>query len=61
MFFGSKLNFKSVTAAETTALISWSTLQHGDRIGGVIFNESSLQGSAPQTFQQISDAFIQPG
>lgn len=48
LFFGSKLNFKSVTAAETAALISWSTLQHGDRIGGVIFNESSLQEIRPK-------------
>ena len=48
MFFGSRLNFKSVTAAETAALISWATLQHGDRIGGVIFNEDSLTEIRPK-------------
>ena len=48
MFFGSQLNFKSVTAAETAAMISWATLQHGDRIGGVIFNEQDLTEIRPK-------------
>lgn len=48
MFFGSQLNFKSVTAAEAAALISWATLQHGDRIGGVIFNERNLTEIRPK-------------
>ena len=48
MFFGSQLNFKSVTAAEAAAMISWATLQHGDRIGGVIFNEQNLTEVRPK-------------
>lgn len=48
LFFGSQLNFKSVTAAETAAMISWATLQHGDRIGGVIFNEQNLTEIRPK-------------
>ncbi len=48
MFFGSRLNFKSVTAAEISALIAWATLNHGDRIGGVIFNEQELQETRPK-------------
>ena len=48
MFFGSQLNFKSVTAAEAAAMISWATLQHGDRIGGVIFNEQNLTEIRPK-------------
>ena len=48
MFFGSQLNFKSVTAAEISALIAWATLNHGDRIGGVIFNEHELQETRPK-------------
>ena len=48
MFFGSRLNFKSVTAAEVAALIAWATLHHGDRIGGVIFNEHEWQEVRPR-------------
>lgn len=48
MFFGSQHNFKSVTAAEISALIAWATLSHGDRIGGVIFNEQELQETRPK-------------
>ena len=48
MFFGSRLNFKSVTAAEISALIAWATLSHGDRIGGVVFNEYELRETRPK-------------
>ena len=48
LFFGSQLNFKSVTAAEAAGIISWATLQHGDRIGGVLFNEESLTEVRPK-------------
>lgn len=48
LFFGSKLNFKSVTACETAAMLSWATLFHNDRIGGVIFNEDTLTSIQPQ-------------
>ncbi|RRJ84852.1 DUF58 domain-containing protein [Aestuariirhabdus litorea] len=36
MFFGSHLNFKSVTAAECAAALAWAALEHGDRIGGLL-------------------------
>ncbi len=48
MFFGSQLNFKSVTAAEVAALIAWATLSHGDRIGGLIFNDKDLHETRPK-------------
>ena len=48
MFFGSQLNFKSVTAAEISSLIAWATLSHGDRIGGVVFNEYELRETRPK-------------
>ncbi|WP_034837857.1 DUF58 domain-containing protein [Endozoicomonas numazuensis] len=48
MFFGSQLNFKSVTAAEAGALLAWATLQHSDRIGGLIFDEQSLSEIRPK-------------
>ena len=36
LFFGSQLNFKSVTAIEAMALFAWSALYHGDRVGALI-------------------------
>ncbi|WP_422138399.1 DUF58 domain-containing protein [Endozoicomonas sp. ALC020] len=48
MFFGSQLNFKSVTAVEAGALLAWATLQHSDRIGGLIFDEQGLSEIRPK-------------
>ncbi len=42
MFFGSRRAMKSVAAAEATALGAWRTLDAGDRVGGVVFNESEV-------------------
>lgn len=39
MFFGSRLNFKSVTAAQVAALAAWIAFHAGDRVGGVVFDE----------------------
>ncbi len=36
LFFGSQLNFKSVTAVETLALLGWKALQQGDRVGALL-------------------------
>ncbi len=41
MFFGTQQHFKSVLAAKIAALLSWSTAHHGDRLGGLIFSETS--------------------
>src|SRR5690606_436223 len=40
MYFGSQVAFKSVVAAEAAAIICWTTVDNGDRVGGVVFNES---------------------
>ena len=37
MFFGSNRAFKSVAAAEVAALIAWSANEHGDCVGGIVF------------------------
>ncbi|SEB16658.1 Protein of unknown function DUF58 [Paraburkholderia sartisoli] len=42
MFFGSSRAFKSVVAAEAAALAVWMGFAAGDRVGGVIFNDSSV-------------------
>jgi uncharacterized protein (DUF58 family) len=42
MFFGSRLSMKSVTAAQAAAIGAWRVLGVGDRIGGIVFNDSDL-------------------
>jgi uncharacterized protein (DUF58 family) len=42
MFFGSRLNMKSVTAAEIAALAAWRILGAGDRVGGLVLADSGL-------------------
>ena len=39
MFFGTGTRLKSVTAAETAALLAWQYLARGDRVGGMILSE----------------------
>jgi len=41
MFFGSRTAFKSNVAAHIAALVGWATLEHGDRVGGLVFNDTS--------------------
>ncbi|HYQ72225.1 MAG TPA: DUF58 domain-containing protein [Gammaproteobacteria bacterium] len=38
MFFATRGAFKSVIAARAAALIGWAAVQHGDRIGALLFN-----------------------
>lgn len=51
MFFGSRRAMKSVAAAELAALGAWRTLQVGDRVGGIVFNEDRLVDLRPQRSQ----------
>ncbi len=39
MFFGSQRSFKSVVAAQCSALIAWAALDHGDRVGAVVLGD----------------------
>jgi uncharacterized protein (DUF58 family) len=48
MFFGSVHNMKSVTAAETAALGAWRVLAQKDRIGALIFNDTTITEIRPQ-------------
>ena len=41
MFFGSQHNMKSTTAAEAAALIAFSILGAGDRVGGIAFDDDT--------------------
>jgi uncharacterized protein (DUF58 family) len=40
MFFGTRVSMKSVTAAELAALGAWRTIDVGDRVGALIFNDT---------------------
>ncbi len=48
MFFGSRQAFKSVLAAETAALIAWTALERGDRVGGIVFAEKGHREVRPR-------------
>ncbi|MDH4653582.1 DUF58 domain-containing protein [Pseudomonas sp. BN606] len=47
MYFGSRRNFKSVTAAELAALSAWVAFHAGDRVGGLVFNDQRLEHIRP--------------
>jgi uncharacterized protein (DUF58 family) len=48
MFFGSKVTFKSVIAAEAAALIAWTALEGGDRVGGLVFSDTEHSEVRPR-------------
>jgi len=48
MFFGTRNRMKSVTAAELAALAAWRAKDVGDRVGGVVFNDSEMIDHAPK-------------
>ena len=48
MFFGSQHCCKSVLAARLAALLAWSALSRGDRLGGLVFSETQHQDVRPR-------------
>jgi uncharacterized protein (DUF58 family) len=48
MFFGTRRALKSVTAAECAALAAWRVLTQGDRVGGIVFDDSTFTEQRPQ-------------
>lgn len=40
MFYGTRVNMKSVTAAHVAAVAAWRVLDAGDRVGGVVFDDA---------------------
>lgn len=47
MFFATRGAFKSVIAAHTAALIAWSSVQQGDRVGGLVFSDQQQVEQRP--------------
>ncbi len=58
MFFGSKLNMKSVTAAEAAALAAWRIRLQGDRVGGAIFSDDSIAELTPKASSVALNRFL---
>lgn len=48
MFFGSRHCFKSVLATQLAALLCWSALENGDRVGGLVFNDRDHRDVRPR-------------
>ena len=48
MFFASQSMYKSVLASKAAALLAWSSSQHNDRLGGLIFSEQQHSELRPQ-------------
>lgn len=58
MFFGSRLNMKSVTAAETAALAAFRILDQNDRVGGVVFGDEMIAEIRPERSTRAVDRLL---
>ncbi len=47
MRFGTRVAFKSVVAARAAALLGWSVMDSGDRVGGLVFDEARYMEQRP--------------
>jgi uncharacterized protein (DUF58 family) len=59
MFFGSVKKLKSVTAAHAAALAAWKVLAVGDRIGGIVFNDTDFIEVTPKRDRRAVQRFLQ--
>jgi len=59
MFFGSRVAFKSVVAAQAAALLAWATLQRGDRSGGILFSDNELRDIKPRRSRHAVLEFLE--
>lgn len=71
MYFGSQVAFKSVIAAQAAAVFSWLAIDNGDRVGGLVYSDSSSSLVRPKRsrrsalhllnqIQQYNSALQQP-
>ncbi len=59
MFFATRGVFKSVFAAHAAALLAWSAVRHGDRLGALVFSETQHKEIRPQRGKKGVLHFIQ--
>ncbi len=48
MYFGSRVAFKSVVAAQTAAVFCWLAIDNGDRVGGLVFSDREAKLVRPK-------------
>ncbi|QBR83127.1 DUF58 domain-containing protein [Legionella israelensis] len=48
MFFGTRTAFKSVIASRLAALLSWTAVKQGDRVGGLLFSSNGHEEFMPR-------------
>lgn len=58
MYFGSQVAFKSVVAAEAAAIICWTTVDNGDRVGGVVFSDNKQELVKPRRSKRSALRFL---
>lgn len=49
MHFGTRLAFKSVVAARLAALIAWTAVKQGDRVGGLLYSSDTHSEFTPRS------------
>jgi len=59
MFFGTRLNLKSVTAAEAAAITALQILDAGDRVGGIAFDDERQIELAPRRSATTAHTLLQ--
>jgi uncharacterized protein (DUF58 family) len=59
MFFGSRKSLKSVTAAHIAALAGWKVLAVGDRVGGIVFDDTDFTEIKPRRDRRAVQQFLQ--
>ncbi|MFQ5981776.1 MAG: DUF58 domain-containing protein [Woeseiaceae bacterium] len=58
MHFATQGSFKSVSAARAAALISWAAHHRGDRLGGLIFGDSTHRELKPRLGRQAALRYV---
>lgn len=58
MFFGTKVFLKSVIAAQLAAVGCWRTLEVGDRVGGLVFNDRQIDYIKPKRDRKSVQQFL---
>jgi len=59
MFFGTQVCFKSVLASKVAAVLAWNSVQHGDRVGYLVFSEQQHVEFRPTRGKHAALQFIQ--
>lgn len=61
MFFASQQAMKSVLACDLAAYIAWASLAKGDKVGGLVFNDSQQHYIKPSSQRKTVLRFLQQG